>query len=386
MPTLTPVLTPEEAAYAADRVYNIIHDADVSLFGNKLNDKFNINSKSRFKGVAGSLVFKYQSGFGLIAKGIGEFKNDAIVIVRGTNSIPRDLILTDGNIGIQTSSTGSFVHSGFNKVFNSFEHDIRHFFTGFNPERVHCVGHSLGGALATLVADWVAIKSAGEPILYTFGSPRVGMRPFAERFTQKVKEENIYRVYHKTDVVSMVPLWPFIHVPQPGTECYIDDKATFPWITYHSMEKYIDSVSDYHDWTDLKKRQPIFSWDNEIDNWLKSDSPLTFTANTLHLINNAIIYVLKKILNLTGIAIQTSLFTGPLTILDQIAMTMERAVAVSKEASIYVVGLMKRILSALGHSIAMAKNITRDFIRWVLTMLSQALYRLAYNAIEIVHR
>ena len=114
------------------------------------------------------------------------------------------------------------MHAGFYNVFTSIEKDLKKFFRGYYPRRVHCVGHSLGGGIATLVAEWLAYHHISQPMLYTFGSPRVGFESFAKSLTLNIGDKNIYRAYHRTDVVSMIPLWPFVHVPQPGIECFID--------------------------------------------------------------------------------------------------------------------------------------------------------------------
>ena len=378
-------LSPIEAALAAKNVYDIIDSSNVArYFHSSLTDNFQLDAASRFEGKAGAFIFKYRSGFGVIAKGKGKFEGEALLSIRGTDDLFRDLILTDLNIGIQTSSTGKQVHQGFNKVFKSFEADISRFFHGFNPTRVHCVGHSLGGALATMAADWIRHRNIAQTNLYTFGSPRVGGLQFAQSVTQQVKPENIFRAYHKTDVVSMIPLWPFTHVPQPGTECFIDSPGV-PWITYHKMEKYIESVQSSKEWDNLRVKQPAMDWDAQVDSWLGSSSPLQFAMNTVTMIQTAIMYVLKKIMQAVGIGFQAGLSTG-LTLLDRMAMVMAKGAQASKEIGGMVMSLLQRIMSLIGGVVSKVKEITFDFIRWVLVRLTQALYQLASRAIEAVHK
>ncbi|MCO5550894.1 hypothetical protein L7F22_004388 [Adiantum nelumboides] len=76
--------------------------------------------------------------------------------------------------------------------------------------RVICIGHSLGGALATLCAQWcryVAYPSA-EVWCVTIGSPRVGNKAFSQDFNQHVVTKGrSYRVVNKGDVVPNVPLF-----------------------------------------------------------------------------------------------------------------------------------------------------------------------------------
>jgi len=65
-------------------------------------------------------------------------------------------------------------------------------------------GHSLGGALATLLALDVAANTAfNNPAVYTYGSPRTGDSLFANTFDQVVK--NSYRVANRLDIVPTLP-------------------------------------------------------------------------------------------------------------------------------------------------------------------------------------
>jgi predicted lipase len=65
-------------------------------------------------------------------------------------------------------------------------------------------GHSLGGALATLLALDVAANTAyKDPSVYTFGSPRTGDSLFASTYDQVVK--NSYRIANRLDIVPTLP-------------------------------------------------------------------------------------------------------------------------------------------------------------------------------------
>jgi predicted lipase len=65
-------------------------------------------------------------------------------------------------------------------------------------------GHSLGGALATLLALDVAANTAfNNPAVHTYGSPRTGDSLFASTFDQVVK--NSYRVANRLDIVPTLP-------------------------------------------------------------------------------------------------------------------------------------------------------------------------------------
>jgi hypothetical protein len=65
-------------------------------------------------------------------------------------------------------------------------------------------GHSLGGALATLLAlDVAANTSFTGPAVYSYGSPRTGDSLFAGTFDQVVK--NSYRIANRLDIVTALP-------------------------------------------------------------------------------------------------------------------------------------------------------------------------------------
>eukprot|EP01135_Chromosphaera_perkinsii_P007866 Nk52_evm58s1020 gene=Nk52_evmTU58s1020 len=64
-------------------------------------------------------------------------------------------------------------------------------------------GHSLGGALASLLAFEISCKYGIPSIVYTFGSPRVGNRAFASKFNVAVPR--CYRICMDGDVVTGLP-------------------------------------------------------------------------------------------------------------------------------------------------------------------------------------
>jgi hypothetical protein len=65
-------------------------------------------------------------------------------------------------------------------------------------------GHSLGGALATLLAlDLAANTAFSHPVVYTYGSPRTGNPLFASTFNQVVT--NSYRVENRLDIGPKLP-------------------------------------------------------------------------------------------------------------------------------------------------------------------------------------
>ncbi|KAL5542467.1 hypothetical protein UlMin_010177 [Ulmus minor] len=84
---------------------------------------------------------------------------------------------------------------------------------------VYVTGHSLGGALATLLAlelssSQLAKRGAISVTMYNFGSPRVGNKRFAEVYNEKVKDS--WRVVNHRDIIPTVPrLMGYCHVAHP---------------------------------------------------------------------------------------------------------------------------------------------------------------------------
>ncbi|RXH78455.1 hypothetical protein DVH24_001973 [Malus domestica] len=84
---------------------------------------------------------------------------------------------------------------------------------------VYITGHSLGGALSTLLAlelssSQIAKRGLISVTMYNFGSPRVGNKVFAEIYNKKVKDS--WRVVNHRDIIPTIPrLMGYCHVAQP---------------------------------------------------------------------------------------------------------------------------------------------------------------------------
>lgn len=79
--------------------------------------------------------------------------------------------------------------------------------------RVLVTGHSLGAALATLMASWMPNAE-----LYTFGSPRVG----TPDFVQAVRNRVAARFVDCCDIVTRLPPKAVLNYADAGTLTYID--------------------------------------------------------------------------------------------------------------------------------------------------------------------
>uniref|UniRef100_A0A0D9W700 C2 domain-containing protein n=1 Tax=Leersia perrieri TaxID=77586 RepID=A0A0D9W700_9ORYZ len=123
------------------------------------------------------------------------------------------------------------VHSGFLSAYDSVRNRIIALVNnavGYMDEdsaenipkwHVYVTGHSLGGALATLLALELSSSQMAKSgvifvTMYNFGSPRVGNRRFAEVYNATVKDS--WRVVNHRDIIPTVPrLMGYCHVEAP---------------------------------------------------------------------------------------------------------------------------------------------------------------------------
>lgn len=381
MPNSSKNLSPLETAQAAASVYDIRIKNNVAeaFKDTKINDNFAMGTGEKFKGESG--IFRSKSGFGVIARGAGvQHQGDIIIITRGTKT-GADWY-SNAMIKPTLSANNKLVHKGFNNIFNSFKNDLSNQLRQMNPTHIHCVGHSLGGALATLIAEWVHSEEIGKAHLYTFGCPRVGYKDFSEKLTFNLGAQQINRAYHKTDIVPMIPVWPYVHSPSSGLPCFINSPGDYPGAQYHDIELYRSSVRQHKNWDNLRKRHPNTNLDNQVENWLDSDSPLSLTGNTISMINAAILYAIKK-LALAGLQF---IIGETVNMVDALAAFLAKAAHTAKKTSNIISNLIKRILRAIGKVFTEVKNITYTFVKWVLDSLSAAMHQTASMAVGMAHR
>ena len=107
------------------------------------------------------------------------------------------------------SETSISVEKGFYTLFFDIKPDIYSILdrlvTKYNTHKLLITGHSLGGALATLMAFDVKYYSRTYSVyaLITFGSPRVGDGEFSAKFNSFNVDS--YRITHYYDMVPHVP-------------------------------------------------------------------------------------------------------------------------------------------------------------------------------------
>ncbi len=384
--------SPSQAAEIAVGVYNLLKrnaseiiDRGVSL---GCEGMFSFDLQSDFQARSGGLyVCKKLSRFGYISEGIGKYQGEVLVVTRGTKTAFD--WLSNGNVGLALGPGGHYVHAGFHEIWNSFSTDVAAFLRGRNPSVIHCVGHSLGGALASLNADYFTSLRVAEVKLYTFGSPRVGDVNFARSICRRVGEQNMYRVFHCADPVPMIPMFPFFHVPlrAPGYQLGNGARGIFNKDAHGMEESYIPGVRD-QSWTALRNRDLSRDGRMNVELWLEqvnAGGGMIVKGSTwcMMMITRALTWLLNKASLLTFGSISAVASAG-MTALDYLAWMLGRGAALSLEFSGYLTSIITAIFRFMGRTVMSGMSLTTAIIRWVLGLLYGSLSLVARQALSLL--
>ena len=172
--------------------------------------------------------------------------NEILIVFRGTEPDQMKDILADLKAWRKPAREKGLVHFGFAQALDKVYDNIVHWIDEqkLDDATITCTGHSLGAALATIMASRL---DANE--LYTFGSPRVGNRDFVK----EMKKDGVkhYRFVNNNDVVTSIP-FP-IRFRHSGNLVYINHYGNIrkmtPW--QRTKDKYRGR------WRALKKGQPF---------------------------------------------------------------------------------------------------------------------------------
>ena len=218
--------------------------------------------------------------------------------------------------------------------------------------------------------------------LYTFGAPRVGLEPFAKRLSSRIGLENIYRVYHATDPVPMIPIYPFVHAPMPGYGHLIPSSESIVSAAAHDMAKYGDSVENAT-WSDLNRRAPLYTVENAVEEFLKSKTQLDpANPKTWAWLDASLLWILKKIGTALVATLHTTFF-GADTIVDKIVMILQYGMEKIKDMKSWVLRFMRKIMQALGMAVAKtAEELTKALLTRVLHYLVVKMTAEAQKAIR----
>lgn len=204
--------------------------------------------------------FRAKSFTGIVEKFgfILQSENHIIVAFRGTSSTTdwiSDAMASQSKYRCMNNAGQS--HRGFSNIYYSARNSILTALADLSADQtLYVAGHSLGGGLAALCALDLAVNSAyRNPIVYTFGSPRVGNLAFSKAYESKVNAS--FRVHNRFDIVTHLPpenyklpkrekIYDYEHVGQ--SEALSFHNGSIPG--NHVISSY---------YADLAKRDPFFA-------------------------------------------------------------------------------------------------------------------------------
>jgi triacylglycerol lipase len=198
-------------------------------------------------------------------------QNVLIIAFRGTEMECHEDWQTDFQTKLVSSPDGR-IHRGFKQALDYVWEDILKKIDEFqdNKQNIWVAGHSLGGALATLAVDRLTEDEVDVSGLYTFGSPRVGDKDFAEHFDWKIKSRT-FRFINDEDIVTRVPprALGYEHI---GTSRFFDcdgklhdDNILWKQFVSEARSAEVRSVERFHE---LKHQYPNCADDHKMETYL----------------------------------------------------------------------------------------------------------------------
>ena len=186
-------------------------------------------------------------------------RNTILIAVRGTEGLSSRDIVLNSKFAKQPcpevlANVGS-AHQGFLQAFESLWPIVegycdKHRKGPREVKRVFVTGHSLGGAVATLLACAIYLNFKDNPVtLYTYASPRVGDSEFARHWNHLVPH---LRHVYRNDIIPAVPpaslgYHHFGHLRQMSVVKF--ESTTYPWIGdygLHQVESAIERNRRYN--------------------------------------------------------------------------------------------------------------------------------------------
>lgn len=369
---MTNPLSPQEAAVLARSSYSTRESSTPALDAAQAagsTSAFDIRTSSVFTSITG---LGSRSNFGYSAFGRNQRQGECLISVRGTDTISD--WLTDGHFSGARGPNGFMVHRGFNNTMNNILPQVRKTLTGRNPSAIHLVGHSLGGAVATLLAD--ALKDHAQLFLYTFGAPRAGAVDHAAYLTNKLNAQNIFRVYHDTDPVPMVPIFPYGHCPFGQHGYMLKGSGSIISAAAHSIDQYNRNAAGT--WNAMRTI-PYRSFSLEtVDDVLEKAGALP-GGYLSSILMRLIVRALGMIMGLAGMWAGLAAL-GAATVVDQIAYVISKGIAAVGTATETLQELIRQIIRFIGLPLSSKTSFSTAFLKWLLDKLFATIAMMARQA------
>ncbi|NMM40436.1 lipase family protein [Pseudoalteromonas arctica] len=378
MTELSPKLAVQLALFAYDSI-----DKKTRLVVPKIiKNEFHFKSENLAEGSSGGFFLRQTTGFLFIGRGHSQtHKGDHVITIRGTDTLAD--ALTDATCTATTGYTGSSVHKGFQTTVASFIDSIDQYMS--KPEVlsskgiIHCVGHSLGGSLATLVADYIKSKYGKIVYLYTFGAPRPGKKDFSIQCGGRI--DKVFRCVHGADPVPKVPVWPFCHIVTTEPE-YVSYRAQGIDTAAHSLLNspgYTKTVTAT-DWDDVYSQVPSSVYQRVVLNY---NNRLQTTYST-HWADKIAAALMTVMIDGGFAGIVASLQYSASCVITVYDIMAEAVVKVSSMVGLeeQVRGLLGCMLVFAGKFIEVPLKLTKAFIKWVFNVCINRLLSSARDAMK----
>jgi triacylglycerol lipase len=391
-------LSPTQVFVLSDKAYDLKNSFTQSLKRDLAIALPFVNPESLKPITATSGIFTpVSSGFGFMAQLNGGRSTEIVIATRGTAG--KADVGTDINIAITTGPTGHSIHKGFGTTFKSYVQQLNEFIKqqnlGFKPTAVHCMGHSLGGALANLNAAACA-ELGFNSYLYTVAAPRVGLVPYAEHLSKKLNAAHVYRVANEADVVTMLPCYPFVHSPyQHGTYLLEGGMLKITPLQHMLANGYTSMLNSgwkqMESLTQAKQQQlenSMYLGYSEEAGYIEKLAKMPgamFSGRLLKLINKAIHNMLSQ-LGAQSLLSVSHYGTGAFTVLDQMSEILARYAQASVRKAKEVQGVLNAVMVYLGRTTHALADASVASIRWVFGLLHQSVNAMARQAIQLVGR
>ncbi|HEX7686653.1 MAG TPA: lipase family protein [Burkholderiaceae bacterium] len=360
-------------------------DVNTSLANTKLRGA---NLEAVFQGSTAGV----KTGFGYVLSFNRNGLKHAVIATRGTrveHSIADGL--ADLHAAITTFGGYGQVHAGFYNAFASIMPNLASQERALmDADVVHCVGHSLGGAIATLIAAHYAGRRGAGVKLYTFGSPRVGAYATPQAFESMIGKDSIYRVAHDLDPVTLVGPFPYSHVnglPDDQNNMMLrSPTARLISVANHDMMQYVESIMPGGEtgmkWANIRRMSAGVVHDNAVlARWLlrSVDQPSMFTQKVVE----GLSVLLKAFAHFLQMQQVTSAIISGMTAIDMFSAALAKGIE-------RVAGTSPEIMASLSIAAAWARvavvgmKFTAAVIKAIMMRMMAVLKPIASRALTLV--
>lgn len=220
------VFVKEVALFCAQSILNL----EWAVHNN--NSVFKVLSPLQLVGTF-TITSEYKYGAATNNFGYFAFDNNVknlYIFVRGTQTdVEAKLDLQYSQVSgsyVGNNFNNSLIHKGFSNIFGQIKSQLETLLlittsTYSTISNIIVSGHSLGGAIASLIAAYlISTKSYSNVYTYTYGKPKVGDPEYCDNLD--LITSNFWRVENQTDIVPQIPL---AVMPTPGKRWFYNQEA-----------------------------------------------------------------------------------------------------------------------------------------------------------------